>query len=94
MEKEESLLKLEELSFEQLSGYVNQLIDRDFPQLLQLLYRLDVSEQKIRSVLIENPEKNAGEMIAALIIERIAQREKFRQQFQRDASQIPDDEKW
>ncbi len=93
MGTDNELLKLEDLSAEQLAQFVHELIDKDFSRLVQLLYRLDVSEDKLRSVLLEHPTGDAGEMIAALILERIAQREKNKQLFKQEG-EIPEDEKW
>jgi hypothetical protein len=53
MEAGNELLKLEELGPEQLGVFVNQLIEKDFSRLVQLLYRLDVSEIKLKKVLEE-----------------------------------------
>lgn len=87
------LLNLEDLGPEQLAEFIHQLIDKDFSRLVQFLYRLDVSEAKLRSVLLEHPTGDAGEMIAQLILERIAQREKNKQLFKQQ-DDIPEDEKW
>jgi SOS response regulatory protein OraA/RecX len=87
------LLTLETLSAEQLAEYIRQLIDSDFQRLVQLLYRLDVSEEKLKNVLADNPSGDAGDMIAQLVMERMEQskitREKFRQQ-----GDIAEDERW
>ncbi|MCA6449692.1 MAG: hypothetical protein IM584_03050 [Chitinophagaceae bacterium] len=93
MSTDNELLKLEDLGPEQLAEFIHQLIDKDFSRLVQLLYRLDVSEAKLRSVLLEHPTGDAGEMIAQLILERIAQREKNKQLFKQQGD-IPEDEKW
>lgn len=93
MSTDNELLKLEDLGPEQLAEFIHQLIDKDFSRLVQLLYRLDVSEAKLRSVLLEHPTGDAGEMIAHLILERIAQREKNKQLFKQQGN-IPEDEKW
>ncbi|MBI2283992.1 MAG: hypothetical protein HYU71_09805 [Bacteroidetes bacterium] len=93
MSNDNELLKLEDLGPEQLAEFIHQLIDKDFSRLVQLLYRLDVSEAKLRSVLLEHPTGDAGEMIAQLILERIAQREKNKQLFKQQ-DDIPEDEKW
>ena len=93
MEAENELLKLEDLTVEQLAGFINDLIDKDFSRLVQLLYRLDVSEDKLKSVLLEHPTGDAGDMIAQLIMERIAQRQKAKELFKQEG-EIPEDEKW
>ena len=93
METTNEILTLEELSFDQLAIFVNDLIEKDFSRLVQLLYRLDVSEEKLRSVLLELPTGDAGDMIAKLIIERIDQRKKAKELFKQQID-IPEDEKW
>lgn len=85
------------ISFEQLkeklSQHVNHLILNDFQKLVSVLYRIDVSEAKLKYMLKENADKDAGLIIAGLIIERQLQKIKSRQDFRRD-SNIKDDDKW
>jgi SOS response regulatory protein OraA/RecX len=93
MPLDNELLTLDTLSAEQLADYIRQIIDSDFQRLVQLLYRLDVSEEKLKNVLADNPSGDAGALIAQLVMERMEQskltREKFRQQ-----DDIPEDERW
>ena len=77
----------------QLSEAINRLINDDFPQLINILYRLDISEIKVKSILKLSPEKNAGELIADLIIERQRQKLDTLRQF-RSNDDIADEEKW
>jgi len=64
-----------------LSEYINELIQKDFSRLIFLLYKIDVSEIKLKQILKEQPKEDAGKIIAHLIIERqqqkIASRENF-----------------
>ena len=77
-----------------LSVHINQLINSDFQQLVNLLYRLDVSEQKLKECLANNPAEDTAPMIARMIIERQEQKIKSRQQFtQRDKS-VDGEESW
>lgn len=76
-----------------LAERINQLIDRDFSTLVTTLYRLDVYENKLRQALFENPDKNAGELIADLVIKRLLEKCKSRTMYPPNAD-IPDDEKW
>lgn len=78
---------------DQLAAFVNNLINTNFERLVSLLYRIDVSEAKLKSLLHNNPDNNAGDIIAALIIERQLQKIKFRQQGHRNNS-ISEEEKW
>jgi hypothetical protein len=93
MAAENELLTLDQLTPEQLGIFINDLVEKDFSRLVQILYRLDVSEEKLKTVLLENPTGDAGDMIAKLIMERIAQSKKTKEQF-RQQGEIPEDEKW
>lgn len=77
----------------QLSQCLNHLLLHDFSQLVQLLYRLDVSEEKIKRTLEENAEQNAGDLLAELILQRQAEKKAVRDthRFSGDAS---DEERW
>ena len=77
-----------------LSAYINHLIVNNFTQLINLLYRLDVSEKKLQQWLLENTAEDAGKIIADLIIERQLQKIKSRKQFKQRDESIGDDEKW
>ena len=59
---------------QQLIAYINLLLLEDFNRLLQLLYRVDVSEQKLKSLLKENPSTDAAILITDLLIERQQER--------------------
>jgi hypothetical protein len=78
---------------DRLANHINYLIDKDFNKLLAILYRLDVNEIKLRQLILENSEGDAGKMIAGLIIERQLEKMKSRRQFKPDAD-IAEDEKW
>ena len=76
-----------------LAARINQMIQADFSGLVNLLYRLDVSEARIKAVLNGQPGTDAGILIAGLMVERQMEKIKTRQQF-RSAKDISDDEKW
>ena len=76
-----------------LADHINHLVRYDFQKLVSILYRIDVSESKLKQLLKENPNTDAGIIIADLMIERQLQKIKSRQQFRRDEN-ISDDEKW
>lgn len=61
--------------------FINKLIVNDFQRLITILYRVDVDELKLKRLLKENAENNAGEIIANLIIEREIQKIETRKQF-------------
>jgi hypothetical protein len=59
---------------QKLEVYINELINQNFNGLLQLLYRVDVNEQKLKTALQQHADKNSSSVIAALIIERQLQK--------------------
>ncbi|MFY8166367.1 MAG: hypothetical protein ACOVJ8_07230 [Sediminibacterium sp.] len=76
-----NLLALEKLSTAELEEFINDCIKTDFSRLVQLLYRIDVSEQKLKTILQANPNEDAGKLIAAVIVERLAATKKARESF-------------
>ena len=78
----------------QLSAYINSLIKDDFDKLITYLYRIDVNEQKLKSLLQENPDEDAGNIIASLIVERQQQKIKTREQFSQSNNEFDKEEKW
>jgi hypothetical protein len=86
-------LKLEELR-DQLAAQVHSLINENFERLVAILYRVDVSEDKLKSLLKNHPDLDAGVIIADLIIERQLQKIKSRREFPTRDNNIDDSEKW
>ena len=76
-----------------LSEAINYLVENDFPRLVQILYRMDINESRLKDMLAEHADKDAGSTIAALIVEREGQKKLSRNQLKRE-NDIPDDEKW
>lgn len=79
---------------EKLSAYINNLIKNDFDKLITYLYRIDVNEHKLKSLLQQNQNEDAGNIIATLIIERQQQKIKTRQQFSQQDNNFDAEEKW
>lgn len=77
-----------------LAAYLDQLVANDFPALLQLLYRVDVSEQKVKAVLKENPQAAAGDLLAELIIQRQKEKALAKKNFTTTEAPPPDEEAW
>jgi hypothetical protein len=72
---------LEKLTPEDLAIAINELIKNDFSKLVQLLYRIDVSEAKLKYILQTHTNEDAGKLIAAVVIERLAATKKAREMF-------------
>ena len=73
---------------------INDLITTDFQKLVSILYRMDVSEIKLKQLLNENPGTNAALIIVDLMIERQAEKIRSRQQFNKQDENISDEERW
>jgi len=91
--KELDVLRSESV-YAELSAFINKLLLTNFERLVQLLYRIDVSEMRLKSLLKDNPKEDAGNIIASLIIERQAQKIISRQQFKNDEEEICNEERW
>ncbi len=63
---------------------INRLIIHDFEKLVQLLYRIDVNESKLKAMLADNEKEDAARIITALIIERQLQKIKSKAAFKKD----------
>lgn len=57
---------------------IEELIDKDTEKLMWVLYRIDVSEQKVKEALAANTSANHAEVIADLIIARQIEKVKTR----------------
>lgn len=90
-----SIQAFEKLSPEDLANAINELIKNDFSKLVQLLYRIDVSEAKLKYILQAHPNEDAGKLIAAVVIERLAATKKAREMFSnpKGDDSIDDEEK-
>ena len=76
-----------------LIGHINKLLTNDFAALVQLLYRMDIPEEKLRYYLQENKDEMAAGIIAEMMIERQLQKAKRRRLFSKKLD-IPEDDKW
>jgi hypothetical protein len=88
----------EKISFntlkEKLTLHINYLIEKDFEKLVSLLYSIDVSENKLKNILYLYAGKNAGEIIAQLIIERQLEKIKSRKENTNPVKNDDEFEKW
>ncbi len=62
---------------EALSFYFNEILQADFNAFVQLLYRLDVSESKLKTAL-QHTSEPTGKVVAQLVIQRMEQKLKYR----------------
>jgi hypothetical protein len=78
---------------ERLIEYINHLLLHDFNKMVQILYRVDVDEKKLKELLQQNANTDAAVIIADLLIQRQEEKIKTKDTFKSD-DKIPDDEKW
>jgi hypothetical protein len=78
----------------QLEEKINSLLVGDFDRLISILYRMDVSELKLKQLLKENQAEDAAKIIALLMVERQAEKIKSRRQFNQRDDNIDENEKW
>ena len=77
----------------QLEAYINELIQVDFPKLVDLLYRIDISEKKLKELFASQQNKDSASIITDLIIERQLQKWIGRQN-QSPATDISEEDRW
>src|SRR4051812_16251497 len=61
-----------------LSNLLNNLITTDFSRLIAILYRLDISEKRLKQLLQNEMSTPAGDIIAEMIIVRQGEKIKTR----------------
>jgi hypothetical protein len=76
-----------------LAEIVNGWIRSDFSRLVQFLYRIDISESRLRLLLEENSEEDTGQLLARLILERLWQKIETRRQY-KPGETTSDEERW
>ena len=77
----------------QLTAILTHLILNDINRLLLILYRVDLQEEKVLTILRENPIADAARLLAEALISR--QLQKIQSRIKTGpAPDIPEDEKW
>lgn len=83
-----------DMLLDELRNFLNELIQSDFTKLVQLLYRIDISEMKLKQILKDNPQSDAGLLIAQMIIERQIQKIRFRKEMESKEVEDGGEERW
>lgn len=76
-----------------LSEIIDHLIEKDFKKLVYVLYKVDVSEVKLKQLLQSANNEKASDIIAKLIIERQTQKIASRKKFTSNDN-FSEEEKW
>jgi hypothetical protein len=77
-----------------LKGYCEELLRADFPGLVQLLYRVDVSENRLKYLLKASGGEDTGGLMARLILERVEQIILARKTYRMPDDSISEEERW
>jgi|GEM_PF-302534 len=94
LEIKDSMLQIDSTaSFKQtLTDIIAFLIDHNFEKLLWILYRIDVDEEKAKSLLSKHIPEEAPAILAELILQRQLKKEEFKKQFEQSALLSNDDD--
>ncbi len=76
-----------------LQEKINDLIQYDFHKLVECLYRIDIDETKLKSLLNKHANVDAAAIISQLIIERQIQKVRDRKKYGNTGG-LSDEEKW
>ncbi len=87
-------LTKDESFFKELSAFINELITTNFEQLLALLYRIDVSEKKLKNLLSKSGANLSSDVIAQLVIERQLEKIISRRETKMPPAENADEETW
>ncbi|MBT8379999.1 MAG: hypothetical protein KJN64_12300 [Ignavibacteria bacterium] len=75
------------LNFEELKKYLTEkltyLLEYKYDKLINILYKIDVSEEKLAHLFSGSNRESIPEKLSVLIIERQLQKVKLRQQFKK-----------
>lgn len=76
----------------EFTKYIQHLIENDFEKLVQLLYRIDVDESKLKQML--QTQESSAAVIAQSIIRRISQTLETKAAFKQKPPPASDPESW
>lgn len=77
-----------------LATRINDLILHHFEKLLFLLYRIDIEEDKVKKMLSDRKNENAGWIIAELILQRQKEKLAWREKFKNYKPEGLEEEMW
>jgi hypothetical protein len=86
----ESFDNLEQLK-KYLTSRIIELLDRNYEKLLNILYRIDINEDKLNDLFGSKNRDYIPEHLAELIIERQLQKIKFRNAYREKNKEISED---
>lgn len=94
LEENREVVLRSESWYNELLGVITDLVNNDFTGLIHILYRIDVSEIRLKELLNSSPTEDAAHIISRLIVERQLQKIRSRQLFGVNANEIADEDRW
>jgi len=92
---EKNMLRVDgDLLRKKLIAIVQHLLVTDFSALVQLLYRIDVSEKDLKCKLGNAGLEQSVDVVVDAILERLEEKRKTRERFGSNTDDIPEDERW
>ncbi len=73
--------------FEQIYPHIDQMISTEYEKLLNIMYRIDLDENKITTYLKQNPMADTSEVITDLILKRELQKVVIRNMYGKNSTQ-------
>ena len=67
--------------YEQLEPVIRHFIERDFEKLQNVLYRIDISEEKVKAALFGIQHESTSELLTQIILKRELEKVVFRLQY-------------
>ena len=74
-----------------LTKKITELLDTNYQKLINILYRIDVNEDKLNELFGSKKREFIPARLADLIIERQIQKINFRNKYKRDSKILPDE---
>lgn len=75
-----------------LMEVISYLMDHNFEKLILILYRIDVDEERAKTLLAKHLPESAPEILADLIIQRQIKKEEVKRSFKQHVPEFSDDE--
>ena len=74
-----------------LTGKISELLDNNYEKLINILYRIDINEEKLNELFGSKNRESIPGNLADLIIERQLQKIQIRNMYRKERKKLPGD---